>query len=93
VAIPLLRGSSFYTRALTAGSVAPRSGPEDGGDNRTDRADCGPFRRTYFLAVALLLAFLVGSSRLYLGVHYPTDVLSGWAAGLAWAHASVVRVP
>ena len=41
--------------------------------------------RAYVLTVALGLAFLVGVSRVYLGVHYPTDVLAGWSAGLAWA--------
>ncbi len=41
--------------------------------------------RVYILSVALLLTFLVGVSRVYMGVHYPTDVLAGWAAGLVWA--------
>ncbi len=46
----------------------------------------GPLRlKLYFLGVAVLLSFLVGLSRVYLGVHYPSDVLAGWAAGLAWA--------
>jgi undecaprenyl-diphosphatase len=44
-------------------------------------------RRTkvYLLTVALFATFVVGSSRAYLGVHYPSDVVAGWCAGLGWA--------
>ena len=41
--------------------------------------------RVYLVVLALSLTFLVGVSRLYLGVHYPTDVVAGWCVGLVWA--------
>jgi undecaprenyl-diphosphatase len=41
--------------------------------------------RVYVVAAAALLALLIGFSRVYLGVHYPTDVLAGWTVGLALA--------
>jgi undecaprenyl-diphosphatase len=57
---------------LTVGALLTRAHP----DRRV---------KIYFMTLAVLLTVMVGLSRVYLGVHYPTDVLAGWCVGAAWA--------
>jgi undecaprenyl-diphosphatase len=44
-----------------------------------------PRRRRIWLGSALVLALLIGLSRVLLGVHWPSDVLAGWSFGLIWS--------
>jgi undecaprenyl-diphosphatase len=41
--------------------------------------------KIYLLGLATTLTVLIGLSRIYLGVHWPTDVLAGWTLGASWA--------
>ncbi|MDE1158205.1 MAG: phosphatase PAP2 family protein [Neorhizobium sp.] len=48
-----------------------------------------PYRssRIFLIFTGILLTMMIGMSRIYLGVHFPTDVLGGWCAGATWAAA------
>jgi undecaprenyl-diphosphatase len=43
--------------------------------------------KLYAMSVAVVFTILIGVSRVYLGVHWPSDVLAGWMIGASWALA------
>ncbi len=45
----------------------------------------GRLAKYYCIAIAMFVTFLVGMSRVFLGVHYPSDVVAGWLLGMTWA--------
>lgn len=52
------------------------------------RAERDRSTRVFLIVLPVLLSVLVGISRVYMGVHWPTDVLAGWLFGITWAAAS-----
>jgi len=51
------------------------------------RAEKSVAVRRYLISMAIGLTLVIGFSRLYLGVHWPTDVAAGWVVGGLWAAA------
>jgi len=51
-----------------------------------------PWQRVGLVALATLMPLSIGLSRVYLGVHYPSDVLGGWVGGLLWLAATRLAV-
>jgi undecaprenyl-diphosphatase len=41
--------------------------------------------KAFLIGLAVVLTIIIGMSRVYLGVHWPSDVLAGWCVGAAWA--------
>ena len=73
-------GYSFPSGHATSSAVVYLTLAALAGQITPDRA-----ARRYLLVVAVLLVGAIGCSRVYLGVHWPSDVLSGWCFGTLWA--------
>ena len=83
--IVLSASGGLEMKDFPAGSIAVVA--QSGGILGALLSRAEPFRSTriFLLAAAIFLTLIIGLSRIYLGVHYPTDVLGGWCAGATWA--------
>jgi len=83
--------SPFCNAGATSGQVHGRATFRSGNEPRSASAG-GPRRRTkaYLLTVALFATFVIGSSRVYLGVHWISDVSAGVTMGAVWVTIATV---
>jgi undecaprenyl-diphosphatase len=72
LSFPSGHSASAAALYLVLGAVLARSATHHG-------------QRVYVIAVAILMTLIIGASRIYLGVHYPTDVIAGLCVGSLWA--------
>jgi undecaprenyl-diphosphatase len=80
VALEMARGLSFPSgHSVIASAIYPTLGILLSSTFAARRL------KVFTIATAVVLALLIGFTRVYLGVHYPTDVIGGWMLGLAWA--------
>ena len=84
---PALRqaGTLVFTRSFPSGHSALSAAVYLTLGALLARASTSRVLKFYYLCIALTLTTLVGLSRIYLGAHYPTDVLAGWTIGLVWS--------
>jgi undecaprenyl-diphosphatase len=77
--------AQVYTASFPSGHAASAAGAYLTIGMMLARVHRGRRMRAYLLGTSVTLALLIGASRVYLGVHWPSDVLAGWVIGAAWA--------
>ncbi|TWT88885.1 undecaprenyl pyrophosphate phosphatase [Pseudobythopirellula maris] len=85
-------GSHVYTRSFPSGHSMTAAVVYLTLGATVAAAQRGRRLRWFVMGSAVLVTVAVGMSRVYLGVHWPTDVLAGWAIGVAWAIVSWLAV-
>lgn len=81
-------GTRVYTKSFPSGHSAMSSLAYLTLGAVMARAEPSRKTKALLLIVPVFLLIIIGASRVYLGVHWPTDVVAGWAFGLSWAAAS-----
>lgn len=84
----LLHGVTVYTPSFPSGHAAASAGLYLTLVALLARTLSSHGPKIYLGATGLLLVVLIGASRIYLGVHYPTDILAGWLVGSVWSAVS-----